>query len=320
MQKKIVVLDGYTLNPGDLSWDEIGGLGELAVYDRTAYEEIVSRAAGAELVLTNKTPLPAEVIRQLPSLRYIGVLATGYNIIDLNEAAAREIVVANVPDYGNASVAQLVFAFLLEFASRVGVHSDAARGGRWAAGPDFTFTLSPLRELAGKTLALIGFGSIGRQVARIALAFGMKVIVHTRTPKDVAGLEAVRFVTKEDAFREADIVSLHCPLTPDTQGIVNRDTLALMKRDALLVNTARGAHVVEQELADALNEGRIAGAGLDVLVAEPPAPGHPLLAAANCLVTPHIGWATVEARRRLMAIAANNVRSFLRGNAVNRVN
>ncbi|MBO7744173.1 D-2-hydroxyacid dehydrogenase [Paenibacillus sp. MWE-103] len=320
MQKKIVVLDGYTLNPGDLSWDEISVLGELAVYDRTSYEEIVSRAAGAELVLTNKTPLPAEIIRELPSLLYIGVLATGYNIIDLNEAAAREIVVANVPDYSNASVAQLVFAFLLEFASRVGVHSDAARGGRWAAGPDFTFTLSPLRELAGKTLALIGFGSIGQQVARIALAFGMKVIVHTRTPKDVAGLEAVRFVTKEDAFREADIVSLHCPLTPDTQGIVNRDTLALMKRDALLVNTARGAHVVEQELADALNEGRIAGAGLDVLGAEPPAPGHPLLAAANCLVTPHIGWATVEARSRLMAVAANNVRSFLRGNAVNRVN
>ncbi|MFC4810658.1 D-2-hydroxyacid dehydrogenase [Paenibacillus sp. GCM10023250] len=317
---KIVVLDGYTLNPGDLSWDEIGRLGELTVYERTSYGKIVSRAKGAELILTNKTPLPAEVIRELPSLRYIGVLATGYNIVDVDEARKREIVVTNVPDYSNAAVAQLVFAFMLEFASRVGVHSDAARGGRWAAGPDFSFTLSPLRDLAGKTLGLIGFGSIGQQVARIALAFGMNVIVHTRTPKGVPGLEAVRFVAKEDAFREADIVSLHCPLTPDTQGIVNRATLALMKRDALLINTARGGHVEERELAEALNEGRIAGAGLDVLVAEPPAPGNPLLSAANCLVTPHIGWATVEARSRLMAIAANNLRAFLQGNVVNRVN
>ncbi|QHW30118.1 D-2-hydroxyacid dehydrogenase [Paenibacillus rhizovicinus] len=317
---KIVVLDGYTLNPGDLNWDEIGKLGELTVFDRTPKEEIVSRAAGAEIILTNKTPLTAETIAELPKLQYIGVLATGFNIVDVEAAAKRDIVVTNVPNYSNNSVAQLVFAFLLAHASQVHAHSEASRGGRWAAGPDFSFTLSPLHELAGMTLGIIGFGSIGQQVARIALAFGMQVIVHSRTVKDIAGLESVRFVSKEALFREADAVSLHCPLTPDTQGIVNSETLSLMKKDAILINTARGGHVVERELANALNEGIIAAAGLDVLGVEPPAPDNPLLSAANCMLTPHIGWATVEARGRLMAIAADNLRMFLQGGAVNRVN
>ncbi|QHT60597.1 D-2-hydroxyacid dehydrogenase [Paenibacillus lycopersici] len=317
---KIIVLDGYTLNPGDVSWDEIGRLGELTVYDRTPQEEIAKRASGAEIVLTNKTPLAAETIAELPELAYIGVLATGYNVVDTDAAAKRGIVVTNVPNYSNQSVAQLVFAFMLEHASRVGAHSEAARGGRWAAGPDFMFALSPLHELAGMTLGILGYGSIGRQVARIALAFGMRVIVHSRTEKAAAGLESVRFVSKETLFREADVVSLHCPLTPDTQGIINTDTIALMKREALLVNTARGGHVVERDLADALNAGTIAAAGLDVLGAEPPAPDNPLLSAANCMITPHIGWATVEARRRLMAIAAGNLRAYLQGDAVNRVN
>ena len=317
---RIVVLDGYTLNPGDLDWEAIGGLGELTVYDRTPKEEIATRAAGADILLTNKTPLSGELIEGLTELKYIGILATGYNIVDVEAAMKRDIVVTNVPDYGNNSVAQLVFAFILQHASRVGAHSEAARGGRWAAGPDFTFALSPLHELAGMTLGIVGFGSIGQQVARIALAFGMRVIVHSRTAKIVPGLEPVRFVPKEGLFREADVVTLHCPLTADTQGLINAATLAMMKKSALLINTARGGHVVERDLADALNAGVIAAAGLDVLSAEPPSPANPLLTAANCMITPHIGWATVEARGRLMDIASGNLAAFLQGRAVNRVN
>ncbi|MBM7564556.1 D-2-hydroxyacid dehydrogenase [Paenibacillus sacheonensis] len=317
---KIVVLDGYTLNPGDMSWDEIGKLGELTVYDRTPQEEIIGRARGAEIVLTNKTPLTAATIAELPELLYVGVLATGYNIVDIEAAAKRGIIVTNVPDYSNGSVAQLVFAFLLAQASQVSAHSEAARGGRWAAGPDFSFSLNPLHELSGQTLGLVGFGSIGQQVARIALAFGMRVIVHTRTVKSIPGLEAVRFVSLEALFREADAVSLHCPLTPDTQGLINAHTLAKMKRGAMLINTARGGHVVEQDLAEALQAGTIAAAGLDVLGTEPPSADNPLLSAANCWITPHIGWATVEARRRLLGIAAGNLRAFLQGGTVNQVN
>ncbi|SEN29245.1 D-2-hydroxyacid dehydrogenase [Paenibacillus sp. OV219] len=317
---KIVVLDGYTLNPGDLNWDEIGSLGELVVYDRTAKEDIVTRAADAEIVLTNKTPLSAECIGKLPHLRYIGVLATGYNIVDTQAAAQRGIVVTNVPDYSTHSVVQLVFALLLAHASQVSAHSDAVHREQWATCPDFSFTLSPLREISGKTLGIIGFGQIGQQVARAALAFGMEVIVHTRTVKLVPGLETVRFVPREELFRMADVVSLHSPLTSDTTGIVNSDTLDLMKRSAFLINTARGGHVVEADLAQALNSGRIAGAGLDVLSVEPPPADNPLLHAANCIITPHIAWATVEARSRLMSIAANNLRAFLSADIQNQVN
>ncbi|RAP76315.1 D-2-hydroxyacid dehydrogenase [Paenibacillus montanisoli] len=317
---KIVVLDGYTLNPGDLNWDELGKLGELVVYDRTAREDIVSRAAGAEAILTNKTPFSAETIRSLPGLRYIGVLATGYNIVDTKAAAEHGVAVTNVPDYSTHSVVQLVFALLMEHAYRVSEHSKAVHNGRWSAGPDFTFSLHPLMELAGKTIGIVGYGQIGQQVAKAALAFGMKVVVHTRTEKAVPGLEAVQFMPLDDLFRNSDIVTLHCPLTPETTGLVNARTLGLMKHTAYLINTARGGHIAEQDLADALNNGRIAGAGLDVLSVEPPPVDQPLLNAANCAITPHIGWATVEARSRLMGIAASNLRSFQQGDVRNRVN
>ncbi|WP_219838818.1 D-2-hydroxyacid dehydrogenase [Paenibacillus sp. R14(2021)] len=317
---KIVVLDGFTLNPGDLDWRAFQELGDLTVYDRTAKEEILERAAGADVILTNKTPLSAAMLSELPALKYIGVLATGYNVVDTAAAAEQGVIVTNVPDYSTNSVVQLVFALLLEHVNHVSAHSEASRGGRWAAGPDFTFSLHPLHELAGKTIGIVGFGGIGQQVARVALAFGMHVLVHTRTEKAVAGLEAVGFAALGELFANSDIISLHCPLTPDTAGMINTESLALMKRTALFINTARGGHVIEQDLADALNKGIIAGAGLDVLGVEPPAADNPLLHAMNCIITPHIGWASVEARGRLMAIAASNLQSYLRSDAVNRVN
>ncbi|SFS80396.1 D-2-hydroxyacid dehydrogenase [Paenibacillus sp. BC26] len=317
---RIVVLDGFTLNPGDLDWAEFNELGELIVYERTAREDIVNRALRADVVLTNKTPISAEIMAKLPQLQYIGVLATGYNVVDTEAAAEHDIVVTNVPDYSTHSVVQLVFALMLELTYHVTAHSSAVHSGRWSAGPDFTFSLHPLMELSGKTMGIVGYGQIGQQVARAALAFGMNVVVHTRTPKVVPGLESVAFVSNSELFRTADVVSLHCPLTQDTTGLVNQRTLGLMKRSAILINTARGGHVVEQDLANALNSGRIAGAGLDVLSVEPPAVDHPLLHAANCTITPHIGWATVEARKRLMGIAADNLRSFMQGDARNQVN
>ena len=316
----IVVLDGYTLNPGDLSWDEMTALGSITVYERTAPDEIVGRAAGADAVLTNKTPITAETIQQLPGLKYIGVLATGYNIVNTEAAAERGIIVTNVPDYSTFSVVQLVFAFLLERCHHVGEHSAAVHNGRWSAGPDFMFSLHPLLELAGKTIGIIGFGQIGQQVAKAALAFGMDVAVHTRTAKQIPGLEGVRFLTADAVFEQSDIISLHCPLTPDTAGIINSRSLQLMKKEAFLINTARGGHLVEQDLANALNEGVIAGAALNVLTVEPPRADHPLLHARNCIITPHIGWATIDARRRLMSIATANLRSFQQNHIVNKVN
>ncbi|MFD0711223.1 D-2-hydroxyacid dehydrogenase [Paenibacillus sp. GCM10027626] len=316
----IVVLDGYTLNPGDLSWEQLETLGQLTVYERTEEEQIVERAAAAEIILTNKTPLSAETISRLPKLKYIGVLATGYNIVDIDAAAKRDIVVTNVPSYSTNSVVQLVFALLLQLCQRPSEHSAAVHGGQWAACPDFTFSLFPLVELSGKTMGIIGYGEIGQRVAKVALAFGMKIIVHTRTPKAIAGLEQVHFVAKEELFTEADVVTLHCPLTAETEGIINRQTIGLMKVSAFIINTARGGHVVEQELAAALHEGKLAGAAVDVLSTEPPAKNNPLIGAPNCIITPHIAWATIEARRRLMQIAAANVQSFLRNQPNNQVN
>ncbi|MCQ6557968.1 D-2-hydroxyacid dehydrogenase [Paenibacillus mendelii] len=316
----IVILDGYTLNPGDLSWEPLTKLGNVTVHDRSSGDEILERSASAEVVLTNKTPLNAEVIRQLPNLKYIGVLATGYNIVDIQAAAEQGIVVTNVPDYSTHSVAQLVFALLLESCNAVAAHNAAVHDGRWSAGPDFTFTLHPLLELADKTMGIFGFGQIGQQVARVALAFGMKVIVHTRTVKRIDGLEEVRFVSEEELFAESDVVTLHCPLTKETSGMINKRTLGLMKPTSFFINTARGGHVVEQELAEALQEGKIAGAGLDVLSVEPPAVDNPLIGVSNCYITPHIAWETVEARQRLMGIAASNLQAFQGGKDINRVN
>lgn len=315
----IVVLDGYTLNPGDLSWARLERLGNLKVYDRTPPELVVDRAKDADIVLTNKTPLRADAIAGLPKLAYIGVLATGYDVVDTAEAAKRGIPVANVPAYSSASVAQLVFSLLLELCHRVGLHDEAVRGGAWAACPDFSFWKTPLVELAGKTLGVVGIGGIGEQVAAIGQAFGMDVIATNRSGKPPA-TPGVRLVDAERLLREADVVTLHCPLTPETEGFIRADTLSLMKRNAFVINTGRGKLVRERDLADALNAGTIAGAGLDVLSTEPPSPDNPLLTARNCVITPHIGWATGEARARLMETAVANVEAYRNGNPIHVVN
>jgi glycerate dehydrogenase len=310
---KIVVLDGYCLNPGDLNWDGLSVLGEIKVYDRTPPAEVVERAAGADAVFTNKTPLTAETLAQLPALRFIGVLATGYNIVDVKAARTHGVTVSNIPIYGTASVAQFVFALLLELCHNVGLHADSTRAGEWTRNADWSFWKSPLVELAGKTMGIIGFGRIGRQTARIADAMGMRVIAHDTIQANPPGYPEFRWVSREELLRESDVVSLHSPLFPDTQGMINRSTLGLMKSTAFLVNTSRGPLVVDQDLADALNDGRIAGAALDVLSVEPPPANNPLLSARNCLVTPHIAWATREARSRLMQQAIENLSAFLRG-------
>lgn len=315
---KIVVLDGFTLNPGDLSWEELRALGECVIYDRTAPEETLTRAAEAEIVLTNKVVLSREHIARLPRLRYISVLATGTNVVDLAAARERGIPVSNVPAYSTMSVAQATFALLLELTHHTGHHAQAVRQGRWSQCPDFSFHDFPLIELAGLTMGVIGFGSIGRAVAGIARAFGMAVLAFNPSPKPAP--EGVRFVELESLFRESDVVSLHCPLTPQTERLVNAARLALMKPTAFLLNTSRGPVVDESALAAALNEGRLAGAGLDVLSIEPPPPDNPLLRARNCLITPHYAWATAAARRRLMQVTVENVRAFLAGRPQNVVN
>ncbi len=317
---KIIVLDGYPLNPGDLSWKLLEELGEVTVFDRTSPEQIVSRAAGADIVLTNKVPLDGGTLKLLPDLKYIGVMATGFNIIDLQVASEQGVVVTNVPTYSTRSVAQFTFALILELCHHVQYHSDSARGGRWASVSDFSYWDFPLTELAGKTFGIIGFGTIGRRAGELALAFGMKVLASSRSRK--GGLENAEFswADTDEIFRQSDIVSLHCPLTPETAGLVNRKRLASMKQHALLINTSRGPLVVEEDLAEALNTGIISGAGLDVLAEEPPRTDNPLLHAKNCLVTPHIAWATYEARSRLMATVAQNVRRFIAGTPENMVN
>jgi len=314
---KIVVLDGYCLNPGDLSWDALRALGELEVYDRTPAADAEARARGAAIVLTNKTPLPAEALARLPELRYIGVLATGYNIVDVEAARARGITVSNIPTYGTASVAQFVFALLLELCHRVGAHSDAVRAGEWSRNPDWCFWKSPLTELSGKTMGIVGFGRIGRAVARIADAMGMRVIANDATEIDAPLYTGFRWAKVDELLGESDVVSLHVPLFPETKHMINATTLGLMKPAAFLINTSRGPLVMDGELADALNAGKIAGAALDVLSLEPPAENNPLLSARNCLVTPHIAWATLEARKRLMDIAIENISGFLGGNPRN---
>ena len=317
---KIVVLDGYTLNPGDLSWEGFEKLGELEVHERTPANLIVERARDAEIAMTNKTPLNAETLKQLPKLRCIGVLATGYNCVDVKAARAQGIPVCNVPTYGTASVAQFTFALLLELCHNVKLHSDAARAGDWSRNKDWCFALTPLTELAGKTLGIVGFGRIGRQVGAIGNAFGMRILANNRSQKDAPSYEGFRWATVDEILSQADVVSLHCPLFPETQGMIQAKSLARMKRSAFLINTSRGPLVVEQDLADALNRGQIAGAAVDVLSTEPPAANNPLLSAKNCIVTPHIAWATREARARLMQTAVENVAAFMAGKPKNVVN
>jgi glycerate dehydrogenase len=314
---KIVVLDGYTLNPGDLDWNGIEAFGDTKVYEHTPEDLIVERAKGAEIVFTNKTPLTAETMDKLEGLRYIGVLATGYNVVDVKGASDRGVVVTNIPTYGTHSVAQMVFAHILELCRHVQIHSDAVRNGEWSNCRDFCFWKTPQVELYGKTIGIVGFGNIGRQVGEIADAMGMRVIAYDKIENNPPDFEGFRWVSLEELFKESDVISLHCPLFPETKGLINKDTLSLMKKTAFLINTSRGGLVVDQDLADALNNGRIAGAGLDVVSIEPPAEDNPLLKAKNCLITPHIAWATKEARQRLMNIAVNNLKCFLEGNPVN---
>lgn len=319
MSQKIIVIDGYTLNPGDLSWDPLREYGELTLYDRTAYttEAIAERCSGAVAVLTNKTPFTKETLARLPELKYIGVTATGYNMIDITAAKEQGIAVTNVPGYGTPSVVQMTFALLLELTLRVQRHSDAVMEGNWSRCPDFSFWDYPLVELSGKTMGIIGMGHIGGKVADIAAAFGMSVIGNSRTQTDQSHRSGFRWVTMPELLAQSDVVSIHCPLFPETRDLINKSSLAMMKSTAFLLNTSRGPIIVEQHLADALNEGRLAGAGLDVLSTEPPPIDNPLFTARNCIITPHISWATKEARARLMSASLANFTAWHSGRPTN---
>ena len=317
---KIVVLDGYALNPGDLSWSDLEKLGNLTVYDRTPPDLVVDRATGAEAVFTNKVALDKSILSKLPSLKYIGVFATGYNIVNVEYARKKGIMVTNVPGYSSASVVQLTFALLLEFCHRAQHHSDSVYKGDWATSKDFSYWNSPLIELAGKTMGIIGFGSIGAKIADVAVAFGMNVLATSRTVTDQSRRKNFKWVSMDELLSQADVVSLHCPLLPETKEIINEVTLAKMKQSAFFINTSRGPLVDERALANALNNGLIAGAGLDVLSSEPPEADNPLFKAKNCIITPHIAWATIEARTRLMNLAVRNFSSFMMGAAENVVN
>ncbi|MBX2921409.1 MAG: D-2-hydroxyacid dehydrogenase [Chitinophagaceae bacterium] len=316
---RIVILDGYTINPGDLNWKAFEQLGDLQVYDRTPVEQVTERAAGAEILLTNKTKITAAVINALPSLKYIGELATGFDNVDIKAAAERGIPVCNVPGYSTLSVAQLTMALILELIYKTGKRSDEAREGGWARSKDFCYGHAGLFELQGKTLALIGLGQIGAAVAKLGMAFGMKVIASVRNPSKYT-IEGVSFVSREACFSQADFLSLHCPLTDDTRQMVNASLINTMKPSAYIINTARGALINEKELAEALNNKRIAGAALDVLSAEPPAADNPLLKADDCIIMPHIAWATKEARERLLDESVKNIEAFLKGDKRNVVN
>lgn len=315
---KITVLDGYGLNPGDLSWEPLARLGELDVYDRTDPADVAERACGADIVITNKTRLDADTILSLPDLKYIGVLATGYNVVDTEAAHRKGVYVTNIPAYSTMSVAQTVFALILAVTNRVEHYSLENRNGRWSRNPDFCYWDTPLTELAEKKIGIVGLGNIGKAVAGIALAFGMKVAAFTS--KDASALpEGIEKMDLDSLLAVADIVSLHCPLTPDTTGMINRERLEKMKPSAILINTGRGPLIDEQAVADALREGRLGAFGADVLSAEPPAADNPLLSAPNTYITPHIAWATKEARERLMRIAVRNVEAFIEGRPENLV-
>lgn len=314
----IVVLDGHTLNPGDLSWADLERLGDCVIYDRTTTEEVITRAHAAEILIINKVVIGKPEIARLPKLKYIGLCSTGYNVVDIQAAADRNIVVTNVPAYSTQSVAQMAFAHILNLCQHVGEHSQSVKNGEWSQSPDFCYWKFPLVELQSLTLGIVGFGRIGRQVAILGQAFGMNIIYYDINPQDQIDSD-YRKVAPDRLFRESDIITLHCPLTPETEGMVNRDRLSRMKPTAFLINTSRGQLIDEAALAEALNGGKIAGAGLDVLSTEPPAPDNPLLSAKNCCITPHISWATKAARTRLMKTVVQNLRAFLDGHPINKV-
>ena len=315
---KIVILDGYTTNAGDLSWNGISELGDLTVYDRTAPGEVIDRCLGAEAVLTNKVVFTDDVMQALPQLKYIGVMATGYNVVDIDAARRRGIVVTNVPAYSTPSVAQMVFAHLLNITNQVALHDRQVHEGRWAGNRDFCFYSAPLIELAGKQMGIVGLGQTGSAVAKIALALGMRVMAFTSKAQESLP-EGITKGSLNEVFATSDVVSLHCPLTPDTKHIVNAERLATMKPSAIVINTGRGPLVDEQHLADALNRGTIAAAAVDVLSTEPPAADNPLLTARNCHITPHIAWASQAARARLIDTLSSNLKGYISGNVVNNV-
>lgn len=320
---KIVVLDGYTLNPGDLTWDGFKALGDCTVYDRTSLTdeaEIVSRIGDAQIVITNKTPLTKSILDACPNVKYIGVLATGYNVVDIDAAKSKKIPVTNIPTYGTQSVAQFAFALLLEICHRVAHHSQAVHDGRWESQPDFCFWDYPLIELAGKTIGIIGYGRIGQATGKLAQAFGMKVIAFDAMREVGTKLGDCTFVELDELFATSDVIALHCPLFPSTQGIICRENIAKMKDGVIILNNSRGGLVVEQDLRDALDSGKVYAAGLDVVSTEPIKADNPLLGAKNCFITPHISWAPKESRARLMNIAVDNLKSFLDGKPINVVN
>lgn len=317
---KIVILDGYAANPGDLSWDEIAALGELTVYDRTAPEEVLPRMADAEVVYTNKVPMTRERIQQCPKLKLIAVTATGYNVVDIAAAKERGIPVCNVPAYSTPDVAQMTFALLLELCHRVGHHSQTVLDGKWAACPDFCYWDYAPMGLYGKTMGLVGFGQIGQAVAKLAIAFGMEVLVYTRTPKKELESEHLRFCDLDTLLRASHVVSLHCPLTAESQELICKQTIASMRPGALVINTGRGPLINEADVAQALKDGRLGGYAADVVSVEPILKSNPLLSAPNCILTPHIAWATKEARQRLISVSAENLRQFINGTPQNVVN
>lgn len=322
---EIVVLDGYTLNPGDLSWKGFEDLGNLTVYDRTSYDVndidlIVQRSKNADAIIINKTPISRKALDKLPNLKYIGLLATGYNVVDIDAAKEKGITVTNVPTYGTDSVAQMTFALLLELTNNVGIHNAAVKAGKWSKSPDWCFWESPLIQLSGKTLGIIGYGRIGQSVGKIAQAFGMKVIAMANNPRKELENKDMKYVELDELLGNSDFISLHCPLTDETKGIINKKSIHKMKSNVMIINTSRGGLIVEDDLADALNRERIAGAALDVVSVEPIKPDNPLLKAKNCILTPHISWAPIESREKLMNIAVNNLVEYLKGQAVNVVN
>lgn len=317
---KAVILDGFTTNPGDLSWDWLKEKCDLTVFDRTPADKIIERCAGCEIIITNKTPLRRETLEQLPDCRFIALLSTGYNVVDCDYAASRGIPVSNIPTYSTNAVAQLTFAMLLEFCNKPALHNQAVKNGEWTNCADFCFWKGSLEEVAGKTIGIFGFGKIGQTVARIANAFGMRVLACTANPAKYADVKDVTFVALEEMLPQADVVTMHCPLTPQTTGLVNKAFLDQMKPTAYLINTSRGPVLNEQDVADALNSGKIAGAAVDVLSTEPPKADNPLLKCDNCLITPHIAWAGFETRQRLMGVLQENVFAFLDGKPINTVN
>ncbi len=317
---KIVVLDGFALNPGDMSWDNMKQLGDLVVYERTPVDKVVERIGSAEIILTNKVVLTREILQKAPSVKYIGVTATGYNVVDTNAAKELGIIVTNVPAYSTASVAQLVFAFILELCHHVGDHNNTVQEGGWTKSPDFTFWNYPLIELVGKTLGIIGFGAIGQATARIATAFGMKVLFYNRTKRLELETDKIKFAELEQVLGLSDFISLHCPLTKQTEGLINKVSIAKMKTGAFLINTSRGPVLDEQDVADALNSGKLAGAAVDVVSIEPIKEDNPLLGVKNCIITPHFAWAPLEARTRLMDTLVKNIRAFLENKPINVVN